>query len=243
MADFFRSIRTRWQSFIARENEKIKNMTRKQKWEYFATYYWLETFGILLGIGTVTFLIYMGVNLTKTNIFYLGVVDSSFTGSEYKAFVTDFKAYTGDPDRKHIVTADYGISSLGASKDASDEVYEYQEKSDLLVETGLFDAYLCPEVYVDYLLRKEDLCLISDILGDETQSVCGDRLALDGYAIELGGTKAETSGAIDYEPAYLVFTQNVLSADENVNMFGNKRKRQTHFPEVAKAFVHYLLEP
>ena len=77
---------------------------------------------------------------------------------------------------------------------------------------------------MDYLLSYDDLDKAANVMGGELAETYADRIALDGYAVDLSGTAAAETVGVEYENCYLVFTYN------------------NHFPEVTRAFARYLLE-
>ena len=220
------SAREKWTSFLRREKEKLKNMTTRQKIEYFVTYYKVEAFSVLLVIGIIVFTVHSISSLSNKSIVYLGLVDATMSEEQYDRFTSEFKAYVGDTDKKHFVTLDYPIYSSGAivPEDIYNSDTSYQQKSMLLLGSGVVDAYLCPEVYVQYLLVNEDLAPVREILGDELTEQYADLLDLDGYALRVDPAKLESSFILRYEPVYLVFTNN------------------NHFPEVTRALAPFLLD-
>ena len=201
-------------------------MTTRQKIEYFVTYYKVEAFSVLLVIGIIIFTVHSISSLSNESILYLGLVDASMSEEQYERFTTDFKAYVGDTNKKHFVTLDYPIYSSGAivPEDIYNSDTSYQQKSMLLLGAGVVDAYLCPEVYVEYLLVNEDLAPIREILGDDLTDKYADLLDLDGYAIRVDPALLESRVILRYEPVYLVFTNN------------------NHFPEVTRELAPFLLD-
>lgn len=222
----FRLIHSKWTAFIRRVREATRDMTTREKIDYFVTYYKVEAFVVLLCIGIVAFTAHSISSLSNESILYLGLVDATMTEEQCDRFAADFKAYVGDTDKKHFVTLDYPIYSSGAivPEDIYNSDTTYQQKSMLLLGSGVVDAYLCPEVYVNYLLVNEDLAPISEILGEEMASRYADQLALDGYAIRVDPEQLSARLIMQYEPVYLVFTNN------------------NHFPEVTRALAPFLLE-
>lgn len=221
------SIKQKWKDLVARENEKTKNMTFKKKVEYIAGNWWAEILVTFVAIGVIIGLGNMIVNSCKDHILYFAVVDVSLSEEECTAITEDFEAYIGDTNPMKVVTMDSQVSSLGimpTDTPVMPEATDDQQKSMILIGTGLVDAYICPEVYVDYLRGCDDLEKAANIMGPELAEKYAERITKDGYAIDLTGTEAAAMFAAEYEPCYLVFTYN------------------NHFPEVTQAFARYLLE-
>lgn len=221
------SIRQKWKDLVAREKEKTKNMTFKKKVEYVAGNWWAEILVALVAVAVTVGIGNMIYNSCKDHILYLAVVDVSLPEEECAAITEDFKAYIGDTKPMHVVTMDTQVSSLGVmptDTPVMPEATDDQQKSIILVGTGLVDAYICPEVYLDYLRGCDDLEKVSNIMGPELTAEYAHRMAKDGYALDLTGTEAAALFGAEYEPCYLVFTYN------------------NHFPEVTQAFARYLLE-
>ena len=201
-------------------------MTTREKIEYFVTYYKVEAFSVLLVIGIIVFTVHSLSSLSNKSILYLGLVDATMSEEQYDRFTSEFKDYVGDTDRKHFVTLDYPIYSRGAivPEDIYNSDTSYQQKSMLLLGSGVVDAYLCPEIYVEYLLVNEDLAPVREILGDEWTEKYADLLTPDGYALRVDPSKLDEIMILHYEPVYLVFTNN------------------NHFPEVTRELAPFLLD-
>ena len=219
-------LKEKWQALVAREKEKTKNMTFKQKVEYVAENWWAEIVAVLVAIALLFGAGYMIVNACKDHILYFGIVDASLTEEECQTISADFKAYLGNTKKLDVVTIDSQISSLGAldmETTSVPEAMDHQQKSMILIGTGLLDAYICPQRYVEYLKSYDDLDTVENIIGAELAGKYAEFITEDGYAMELSAEKAAMFG-VEYEPCYLVFTYN------------------NHFPEVTMAFAQYLFE-
>ena len=223
------SIKQKWNDLVAREKEKTKNMTFKQKVEYVAENWWFEIIGTLVLLGVAVGCGILIYNSCKEHILYFGVVDVSMSEKECRQIEKDFKEYIENDDPMEVIYMESQISSLGVAESTDDlipEITDEQQKSTILIGTGLIDAYICPEVYVDYLLEWEDLDTVANVMDAETVSQYSERITKDGYAFDLTGTAAAELFHVKYEPCYLVFTYNSAN----------------HSPEVTQAFARYLLE-
>ena len=221
----FQTLRDKWSSFLATEKEKTKNMTGKEKLSYFATYYKLEAFCVLLVIALIAFAVRSCIYLGKECVMYLGIVDTYMSSDDYNRFCDDFMKFVDDPDKSHYMTLDTTIYKSGTiiPEDVYNTDTTYQEKTMLLLGSGLVDAYICPDLYVEYLLVNEDLATVEETLGDVKREVYQERLAYDGHAIRLDPEWLSDYVSIGYEPVYLVFTYN------------------NHFPEVTKALAEFII--
>ena len=207
-----------------REKEKMQGMTFRKKVEYLIGNWWLEAFGIIVAIAVVAFLINSGINASKTHLLYLAVVDVELSGEQNESNCAAFKAYIGDDQWQHVISADTNVSSLGGTEVVNEDVTDYQQKSMILIGTGLVDAYICPERYVDFLLEYDELLPLEEVL-DETQlAEYVDRIGEDGYTLLLDGTSGAQAWNVGYEPSYLVVT------------------RSMHFPAVVRSFVDFTLQ-
>lgn len=223
------SLKEKWTALVAREKEKTKNMTFKKKVEYIAGNWWAEILCVLAAIGVVVGCGAMIFNTFKDRILYFAVVDVSLSEEECQTILDDFETYIGNTSPMKIVDMDPYVSSLGAlptdtaiMPEASDD----QQKSLLLIGSGLLDAYICTQEYAEFLLGYDDLDKAENVLGPELAEQYADRITMDGHAVDLTGTDAAAMFGVGYEPCYLVFTPN------HVN----------HFPEVVQSFAQYLLE-
>lgn len=216
-------MKNRWKAFVAREREKTKDMTFKKKVEYIAGNWWAEIFGIILAIVVVAVLLYFLDNKTNTRLLYLVVTDVNVEEQQSRDNCADFKAYYGDTKRKHVIMADTNVSTRGAIDAEIAEGYDDQQKSMILIGTGLVDAYICREEYVDYLLSYNDLMPLKEALTPEQLEKYSDYVASD-YALRIDGTAATEDWNVQYAPCYLVFTWN------------------NHFPEVTQSFADYCIE-
>lgn len=221
------SIRQKWKDLIAREKEKTKDMDFKTKVEYVAGNWWAEilitlvVIGMVVGIGTMIY------NSCKDRILYFAIVDVSLSEEECQTIADDFNAYIENTNPMKEVILDTQVSSLGTTDYNTvhvPEIVDHQQKSMILIGTGLLDAYICPKEYVDYLQNYDDLDMVANVMGEELARQYADRIALDGYAVDLSGSQAAKAMGVGYDECYLVFTYN------------------NHFPEVTKSFAKYLLE-
>lgn len=207
-----------------REKDKLRDMTFKKKVEYIAGNWWLEIFGVALAIAVLWFAVTSIINAQKTNVLFLAAVDVNVSAAQYDKNCADFKAYIGDDRWDHMVSADTNVPSLGALEVVGDDVTEFQQKSMVLIGSGLVDVYICPQMYVDYLLNYEELLPLSEVLTDAQLTQYGERLTLDGYALLLGGTSGAKAWNVGYKPAYLVVTNSM------------------HYPDVVRAFVDFSMQ-
>ena len=213
----------RWRKLLAAEREKTKDMTFRKKAEYIAGNWWAEILGVLIALGVLASFVYMIDSKTNTRLLYLVVTDVTVEEQQSKDNCAAFKAYLGDDKRKHVVMADTNVSTRGAMEAEISEAYDDQQKSMILLGTGLVDAYICREEYVDYLLSYDELLPLDEVLSPEQMRAYADAAVSD-YALCLDGTDAAAQWNVQYAPCYLVFTQN------------------DHFPEVTRAFADYCLQ-
>lgn len=210
----------------AREKEKMKDMTFKKKAEYIAGNWWLEILAVLVSLAVIAGGIYMIWHSTRDRILFVAAVDAAMTEAERDAFAREFKDYLGNTKRSDLVMIDTNVPSLGVvdmEENMVSEIMSYQQKSMTLIGTGLLDAYVCPEVYVEFLNSYNDLEDAAVILGPELAAQYADRMAMDGKALVLSEEAAAYFHA-EYAPAYLVFTCN------------------NHFPDVTRQFARFCLE-
>ena len=207
-----------------REKEKMQGMTFRKKVEYLIGNWWLEAFGVAVAIAVIAFLINSGINASKTHLLYLAVVDVELSGEQNESNCAAFKAYIGDDQWQHVIAADTNVSSLGGTEVVNEDVTDYQQKSMILIGTGLVDAYICPERYVDFLAEYDEMLPLSEVLNDTQMEAYADCIAHDGFALRIDGTTGAESWNAAYEPAYLVVTRSV------------------HFPEVVRAFVDFTMQ-
>lgn len=212
----------RWKAFIAREKEKTKDMTFRQKLGYVFEYYKVEFFGVIVALAVLAGLGYMIDSKTNTRILYVAIVDSDANLEQNLQLADSFKQYIGNTRRKDKVSIDSNVSVLGTNEDELNEFYEYHEKSLVMLGAGIVDVYVCEKAYVDFLEDYEDLLPVSEALDAELYAKYADRIEND-RAVLLPKGAAEACG-IAYEPVYLAFSKSV------------------HFPEVAKSFAQFLLE-
>ena len=104
------------------------------------------------------------------------------------------------------------------------EIVDHQQKSMILIGTGLLDAYICPEVCVEHLLEYNDLDEVENVVDAETLAAYGGRVAQDGYALTLTESAADMFDIRYDEPADLIFAYN------------------HHYPDVTAAFARCILE-
>lgn len=213
-------LKERWCALVAREREKTKDMTFKKKVQYVAGNWWMEIFGVLVAIGVICALVYFIDSKTNTRLLYLAVTDVVLEEQQSKDNCAAFKEYIGDTKRKHVVMADTNVSTRGAILEEIPEDTDDQQKSMILIGTGLVDAYICREEYVDYLLSYDDLAELDQVLTPEQMAAYGE-YAVSDYALCLDGTPAAEQWNVQYAPCYLVFTHN------------------NHFPEVTRAFADF----
>lgn len=219
-------LKQKWQALMTTEKEKIKDMTFQKKVEYIAGNWWLEIFGVCVAIAVIIGCGVMIYNSCKERILYFAVTDVSLSSEKCDAIAKDFKDYIGNTNRMDQVIIDAQVSSLGTTDYETvhtSEIVDHQQKSMILIGTGLLDAYICTEAYVDYLIDYNDLDLVENVVDTETLAAYGDRIALDGHALVLSEEAAELFN-VEYRPAYLVFTYN------------------NHHPDVTQAFARYLME-
>jgi len=212
----------RWKAFLAKEKEKTKDMTFRQKVEYVFEYYKVEFFAVVLAVALVGALGYAIDNKTNTHVLYVAVADTEATMEQNLQLGADFKKYIGNTRRKDKVTIDGSITVLGTNGDEITEFYQEHQKSLVLLASGIVDVYVCEKAYVDFLEDYEDLLPVSEALGEELCAKYADRIE-DDRAILLSKGAAEACG-ITYEPVYLAFSRSV------------------HYPEVARSFAQFLLE-
>lgn len=216
------NLSARWKAFIAREKEKTKNMTFRQKVGYVFAYYKVEFFAVVLALALIGSLGYAIDNKTNTHILYVAISDTEANMEQSLQLGADFKEYIGNTRRKDKVTIDGSVSVLGTNADDATEYYQEQQKNIVLLATGIVDVYVCEKPYVDFLEDYEVVRPVSEALGEELCAKYADRIE-DNRAILLPKGAAEACG-VAYEPVYLVFTQNV------------------HYPETARSFAQFLLE-
>ena len=220
-------LKQKWNDLVATEKEKMKNMTFRKKAEYIAGNWWVEIVIVIAVIAMVIGAGRMIYSACKDRILYFAVTDVSMTQEECQAIAADFKNYMGNTNRMEEVVIDSQVSSLGTTSYETvhtAEIVDHQQKSMILIGTGLLDAYICPEVYVEYLLEYNDLDKVENVVDAETLAAYGDRVALDGYALTMTDSAADMFNIRYDEPAYLVFTYN------------------NHYPDVTAAFARYILE-
>ena len=213
---------SKWKDVVAREKAKMRDMTFWKKVEYLAGNWWLEAFGVCLAIAVITFATIGIINANKTRILYFVVTDVEIAQEQSDENCRAFKAYLGDTRWDHLVMADTNVSSLGASDDASEPAFDYQQKSMILIGSGLVDAYICSKPYAEYLRSYDEILPLSEVLTDEQLSRYADRI--DGDVMELTGTSAAAAWNANYEPVYLVVSGSM------------------HFPEVVQSFVDFCMQ-
>lgn len=213
---------SRWKDVVVRERSKMQGMTFWKKVEYLAGNWWLEAFGVCVAIAVIVFATLGIINANKTRILYLAVVDVSVPQEQNEGNCRAFKEFLGDNSWDHLVMVDANVLSLGGNDDASEPAFDYQQKSMILIGTGLVDAYICPASYVDYLRSYDEIVPLSSVLTDEQLARYADRI--DGDAIDLTGASGAAAWNAYYEPVYLVVTGSA------------------HFPEVVRSFVDFSLQ-
>ena len=226
---FFRWIRDKWKTTRAREKEKMKDMTWKEKLQYISSAWGLEIVvgltAVLLVVGSIKLI----DNATNAHILTFAVVDSDLSEGRVKTIKQDFKKYLGDTERKNVVSAEVNIDSMGGTLEevpsSNSHLSQQQEVSITLAVAGTIDCYLAPRKYVDFLKECEVLCSVEEALGEFAASRYSQYITEDGMAllVESEAAKEYFSFPVE-EDMYLAFTVSI------------------HYPEVTASFADFVME-
>ena len=221
------NLKENWRQLRIREGAKMQNMTFREKVEYILQNWGLEIVAILTGIALLVVGAFFLDNSTNNFIISMGLVDTEMDGDRMDEIKADFKAYLGDTARKNVVGIEANLASAGGTVEVVDDyfIYEHQQTSLMLINSGTIDCYLCPESYVKFLQDCDAVLPVKEALGEEKAAQYSGALALDGNALLVSSKTAK-----DYfgylpedEPMYLVYTICI------------------HYPDVERHFTDFVM--
>lgn len=202
--------------------QRMKGMSPMERVEYIAAYYWGR---ILLAVFLVIALIW-GVKwagkLQNNTIFYVALMDSSYSAGEVEEFCQGFAGYLGEDDPHNVVRMDTSLIYLPPSQSGT-QLYNAYLNKELMLEGSGLDVYLTPvEFYQENRGREEMFLPLDQVLGEE-YDFYADHI-LDGTALVLEDCRLTREEGAKYSPIYLT----VPAGAEH--------------PEKILAFIHYLTE-
>lgn len=213
---------------------KWKELDRKQKWEYYKSYYLGKTIiGVLL-FAMFCSLIYEMFIARKEDIIAGSVVNLKISEEGYSLLTDKYVEYTNSGKKKEaLLSADMFISFDGSYLKADNDRYimtliaqvSIGDYDYLLLDQTAYDGFFDSEIYTD--LR---LCIT-----EETINSCKDMLIYEDYmgeknvplAIKLPSEKLNDKMGITNDTVYLVITQikpDMQRADTFVKYLLNELK-------------------
>lgn len=198
------SLSQKYRAWRAREAEKLRPMTRRERIQYVTTYYWLEMMGAVILIAVLAFFGTIIYHRGDVAVLHLVVVDSDLSKEGETALCSEIMDVLGDTENRHGVVLDTSVTTRGEDADAEMESY-YQTKALLLVAAGDVDVYLCPASYYEFLKAYEDCESLRSVMGAEFCARYEDRI-VDDTAIRIAGGPLAEMGVVSYEPCYLTLS-------------------------------------
>ena len=220
------TLKEKWHALKERESAKMEGMTFKQKMQYISGNWGLEIVVTLAVILVMSFGIYMLDHATNVHILTMGLVDTNLTETEMDRISDDFKDYVSSTHRKEVVSIEPNIASVGGTLEEVDDyfIYENQQQSIMLAQTGVVDVYLCPESYVKFLCKCDVLAPVEEAIGEELTKQYVHLLTEDGMALRIESEKAREYFTLLQEDNFLVFTTTPA------------------IPEMVQEFTKFVLE-
>lgn len=213
---------------------KWKELDKKQKWEYYKSYYLGKTIiGILLFAMCCSFVYQVFID-NKEDIIAGCTVNLKISDEGYSLLTDKYLEYTNSGKKKEaLLSADTFISFDGSYLKLDNDRYimtviaqvSVGEYDYLLLDQSAYDGFMNSEIYTD--LR---ICL-----SEQTINSCKDMLVYEDYmgeknvplSIKLPSEKLGDKLGITNDTVYLVITQiktDVEKADTFVNYLLNELK-------------------
>jgi hypothetical protein len=136
------------------EREKMKDMTSKERLEYFKTYYLKIVIGSVLVLGVLVYILYQALSPKPDVLLNIAVVNDYFEQEQVKNFLSDLDSYFEVDSDKEKITFDYNyyISDTDESQNSMTSLqklttYVYAKDIDVIITDEAYFKNLTEQGY------------------------------------------------------------------------------------------------
>lgn len=144
------------------EREKMKDMTSKEKLEYFKTYYLKIVIASVLVLGVLVYILYQSLSPKPDVLLNIAVVNDYFEQEQVKNFLSDIDSYFEVDSDKENITFDYNYYI--SNTDNTQNSYASIQKLTSYVYAKDIDVIITDEAYFKNLTEQGYFVDLTDLL-------------------------------------------------------------------------------
>lgn len=179
---------------INEQKKKFRDMTPKQKWNYFWDYYKIPTF-------IAIFVLFFAVTFTrdyldskKETLLYAALIGAN-TMTDYEQLSADYAEYAGIDLKENHVVFDSSVQPSAANYNIN---MASTQKMMAMVSSGILDAALTTEEFLAPFIETGYFADLRTVLSEEQLAAYADSLYYYTYDPEAARKNAEENG-LEYE--------------------------------------------